>query len=102
MLEAHFLALAKTGLTKEQKAISGVNSASTPSKDARNSFRVSEPQQRVFHSHGWARRPMRNSQLDYWRAVGGSDENEFPFMEPETNITFATAEPEKVKFPHSS
>ena len=31
---------------------------------------------------------MRNSQLDYWRAVGGSDENEFPFMEPETNITF--------------
>jgi len=42
--------------------------------------------------------------MDYWRAVAGldADENEFPFMEPETNITFATAEPEKVKFPHSS
>src|SRR5580693_4846801 len=26
----------------------------TPSKDAPNSFRISEPQQRVFHSHGWA------------------------------------------------
>jgi hypothetical protein len=29
----------------------------TPSKDARNSFKISEPQQCVFHSHGWAAGP---------------------------------------------
>jgi hypothetical protein len=29
----------------------------TPSKDAPNLFRITEPQQRVFHSHGWAAGP---------------------------------------------
>ena len=31
-----------------------------------------------------------------------NEENGFPFTEPETNITFATAEPEKVKVPLSA
>jgi hypothetical protein len=29
----------------------------TPSKDAPKSFRTTEPQQRVFHPHGWAAGP---------------------------------------------
>jgi hypothetical protein len=59
----------------------------TPSKDARNSFGISKPQQRVFHSHGWAAGPcethnpndlfrcrcfFRVTYVDFWAISGGT------------------------------
>src|SRR6267378_4323637 len=40
----------------------------TPSKVASNLFRISEPQQRVFHSHGWAAGPCetQNAVVGQW------------------------------------